>query len=68
MEAADIADGPHRTLKGLCLAYGINAIGKRVPLNILQKWLGHAQLTTTAIYANAGGKEETELASRIWDQ
>jgi len=67
MEAADIADGPHRTPKGLRHAYGINAIGKGVPLNILQKWLGHAQLTTTAIYANAGGKEETELAARMWD-
>ena len=67
MEAADIADGPHRTPKGLRHAYGINAIGKGVPLNILQKWLGHAQLTTTAIYANAGGKEESELASRMWD-
>ena len=67
MEAADITDGPHRTPKGLRHAYGINAIGKGVPLNILQKWLGHAQLTTTAIYANAGGKEEDELASRMWD-
>ncbi len=67
MAAADIADGPHRTPKGLRHAYGINAIGKGVPLNILQKWLGHAQLTTTAIYANAGGKEETDLAARMWD-
>ena len=67
MEAADIADGPHRSPKGLRHAYGINAIGKGVPLNILQKWLGHAQLTTTAIYANAGGKEESELVSRMWD-
>ncbi|MGI9451779.1 MAG: tyrosine-type recombinase/integrase [Geminicoccaceae bacterium] len=68
MEGADIADGPHRTPKGLRHAYGINAIGKGVPLNILQKWLGHAQLTTTAIYANASGKEESELASWMWDQ
>lgn len=68
MAQADIADGPHRTPKGLRHAYGINAIGKGVPLNILQKWLGHAQLTTTAIYANAGGKEETEIAARMWDQ
>jgi site-specific recombinase XerD len=38
-----------------------------VPLNVLQEWLGHAQLTTTAIYANAGGKEQSELSSRMWD-
>ena len=24
---------------------------------MVQKWLGHAQLTTTAIYANAVGEE-----------
>jgi hypothetical protein len=27
-------------------------------LNMVQKWLGHAPLTTTAIYANAVGEEE----------
>jgi integrase/recombinase XerD len=27
---------------------------------MVQKWLGHAQLTTTAIYANAVGEEEQE--------
>ena len=26
--------------------------------NMVQKWLGHTQLTTTAIYANAVGEEE----------
>lgn len=55
MIAADIPDAPHRTPKGLRHAYGINAISNNVPLNVLQKWLGHAQLSTTAIYANAGG-------------
>ncbi len=58
---------PHHASKGLRHAYGVNAIGKGMPLNILHKWLGHAQLTTTAIYANAGYKEKTELAARMWD-
>jgi hypothetical protein len=31
-----------------------------------QKWLGHAQLTTTALYANAVGEEEQEIAARMW--
>lgn len=66
MIAADIADGPHRTPKGLRHAYGINAITNDIPLNMLQKWLGHAQLSTTAIYANAAGKEETNLAAKMW--
>ncbi|MDT8873452.1 hypothetical protein RAA17_25850 [Komagataeibacter rhaeticus] len=29
-----------------------------MPLNMVQKWLGHAQLSTTAIYADAVGAEE----------
>ena len=29
---------------------------------MVQKWLGHAQLTTTAIYANAVGEEEQSIA------
>ena len=29
-------------------------------------WLGHAQLTTTAIYANAVGEEEQSIAARMW--
>jgi site-specific recombinase XerD len=37
-----------------------------VPLNLLQRWLGHAQLTTTAIYANAIGPEERQIAERMW--
>ena len=31
-----------------------------------QRWLGHAQLSTTAIYAEAIGQEEQEIAARIW--
>ena len=31
---------------------------KGIPLNLVQKWLGHAQLSTTAVYANAFGAEE----------
>jgi integrase len=38
----------------------------RHPLNLVQKWLGHAQLTTTAIYANAVGEEEQSIATRMW--
>jgi integrase/recombinase XerD len=39
---------------------------KGIALNMVQKWLGHAQLTTTAIYANAVGEEEQSIASRMW--
>lgn len=33
---------------------------------MLQKWLGHAQLTTTATYADAIGPEERDIAARMW--
>jgi integrase/recombinase XerD len=66
MEAAGI-NGPHATPKGLRHAFGIKAITSGVPLNTLQKWLGHAQLTTTSIYANATGAEEKKIAERMWD-
>ena len=38
----------------------------RVPLNMLKKWMGHASIETTAIYADAVGKEEQEIAARMW--
>jgi integrase/recombinase XerD len=32
---------------------------------MLQKWMGHAQLSTTQIYANAMGKQEQDIAARM---
>lgn len=66
MAQAEIAAGIHQTPKGLRHAYGLHAIRNGVPLNLLQKWLGHAKLSTTAIYAQAMGDEEREIASRMW--
>jgi len=39
--------------------------GFEVPLNLVQKWLGHAQLTTIAIYANAVAAEK-DIVQRMW--
>ena len=66
MIEAGIADGPHRTAKGLRHGYGINAIVAGVPLNMLSKWMGHASIETTAIYADAIGPEEQDIAARMW--
>jgi len=65
MEAAGIT-GLHATPKGLRHGFGIRAISSGVPLNMAQKWMGHAQLSTTAIYADATGPEERQLAERMW--
>jgi site-specific recombinase XerD len=65
MEAADIV-GLHASPKGLRHGFGIKAVVSNVPLNITQKWLGHAQLSTTAIYTDAIGPEERQIAQRMW--
>jgi integrase/recombinase XerD len=41
-------------------------VTSEVPLNMAQKWLGHARISTTAIYANATGPEEKLIAGRMW--
>lgn len=53
--------------KGLRHGYGIHAIRSGVQLNMLQKWMGHSSMTTTAIYANATGEDELAIADRMWD-
>jgi integrase/recombinase XerD len=66
IKAAGIPDGPHASPKGLRHGFGVTAVSKGIALNMVQKWLGHSQLTTTAIYANAVGEEERSIASRMW--
>lgn len=63
MIAAGIPDGSHRCPKGLRHGYGVHAISSGVPLNMLCKWMGHASMEVTAIYANALGAEEQGIAS-----
>jgi hypothetical protein len=46
--------------------FGVAAVTAGIPLNLVQKWLGHAQLSTTAVYANAVGAEEKDIARRMW--
>ncbi len=66
MRTAGVASGPHATPKGLRHGFGIHAIRSGVPLNLVQRWLGHARMETTAIYLQAMGSEEREIASRMW--
>ena len=65
MVRADIT-GVHATPKGLRHGFGVAAVSAGIPLNLIQKWLGHAQLSTTAIYADAMGAEERDIARRLW--
>ena len=52
--------------KGLRHGYGIHALQSGVQLNMLQKWMGHADMSTTAIYTNAIGEDEMRIAERMW--
>src|SRR5262249_20345815 len=52
--------------RGLRHGFAVNALQASVPLNVLQKWLGHANISTTAIYTAVAGPEEMHFAERFW--
>jgi integrase len=60
--------GPQAMPKGLRHGFGVNAIQCGVPLNLLARWMGHASMKTTAIYADATGPEERRIAARMWSR
>jgi integrase len=66
MAEAGIDAGLHATPKGLRHGFGLHAVRSGVPINLVQRWLGHARLETTAIYLQATGPEEREIAARMW--
>ncbi|GJL50810.1 MAG: hypothetical protein NPIRA01_20370 [Nitrospirales bacterium] len=57
---------PHATPKGLRHGFAIHELAHEVPLNLVSKWLGHADTKTTTIYHNAVGIEQRDFASRMW--
>lgn len=65
MAAANIF-GMQASPKGLRHGFGVNAIASGVPLTLLQKWMGHASLRTTAIYIDVVGPDERAFAARMW--
>ena len=46
--------------------HGVVAASERVPMGLLQQWLGHAKLETTVIYQQVMGEEERLIAKRMW--
>jgi integrase len=65
MAAAGITGMPAMP-KGLRHGFGVNAFQSSVPPHLVQRWLGHASLHTTAIYADVSGPEERAFAARMW--
>ncbi len=52
--------------RGLRHSFAVNSVIHNVPLTLIQKWMGHASITTTAIYLNVLGAEERNFAKRTW--
>lgn len=67
MDSAGIV-GEHASPKGLRHGFAVQAIQANVPLTLVQRWLGHADIKTTAIYTSAMGAEERSLAARMWHE
>lgn len=65
MDEAGIS-GAHATPKGLRHSFGVHCAFNNIPMPLTQKWLGHADIRTTAIYYQIIGKEEREMAERLW--
>ncbi|MEM9680408.1 MAG: site-specific integrase [Bacteroidota bacterium] len=51
--------------RGLRHGFAVHAVS-HAPLTIVSKWLGHSSLETTAIYLDVVGKEEREIAKKLW--
>jgi integrase len=66
MKEAGIAGLP-ASPKGLRHTFGVSAFQANVPPHLVQRWLGHASLRTTVIYAEVSGKEERQFAARMWE-
>lgn len=58
--------GPMACCRGLRHGFGMRAAARSVPANLIQRWMGHAFPTTTAIYLDAVGEEERQFAERMW--
>ena len=55
--------GPQASPKGLWHGFEGAAVQADVPLSLVQRWLGQADLATTAIYVDAVGIEERVLVA-----
>jgi len=53
--------------RGMRHGFGVGTLQAGVPITLLQRWMGHARLSTTAIYATVSGPEELAMARKFWD-
>ncbi|MCG8527217.1 MAG: site-specific integrase [Opitutales bacterium] len=58
--------GARATPRGLRHTFAVSHVLKHVPLPIIQKWMGHKDLQSTAVYLNIVSEEERYYAQQIW--
>ena len=58
--------GPTAMPKALRHTFGVHAIQKGIPVHLVQRWMGHASASTTAIYMDVMGDEERRFAEKMW--
>lgn len=52
--------------RGLRHSFGVGTVASGVPLDTVQRLLGHASIKTTTIYTEACGPDERALVARFW--
>jgi integrase len=60
------AVGRAATTRGLRHGFGIATVQAGVPVHIVQRWMGHARVTSTMHYMAALGPEDRAFARRYW--
>jgi integrase/recombinase XerD len=66
MASAGIS-GVRASPRGLRHAFGVGTLAAGIPLNIVQRLLGHSSIETTTIYTDAVGPEQRAMVSRFWN-
>ena len=46
--------------------FGTGGVQAGIPVTLLQRWLGHARLASTAVYTDVAGPEEMQLIQHYW--
>lgn len=59
-------DGPMACGRGLRHAFGVTAATSNVPQSCIQRWLGHEDIATTAVYMEMAAPEAHIIAARMW--
>jgi len=60
--------GVHACAKGLRHSFAVQCAFSNIAMPLCQKWMGHSRIEITAIYYRIVGKEERQMAARMWNE